>query len=215
MAIIGCNDFRNHLEAWMEGERPADAQAHLRACPHCRAMVEDLDAIHALALDWNSEEAEPPARLWSSLRAQLEQEGLIRDQRPGWLERLRGAFTPFPRPALAGAYLAALIVAAFAASGPIHKQVNHYRWIQGTRDTAASLGTHLNSVEKNTVSSIAERNPAVSDSLHENLAIVDNYISLCEKSVSEEPENEMARDYLYEAYQQKADLLAQMTERGE
>ena len=52
-------------------------------------------------------------------------------------------------------------------------------------------------------------------SLHENLAIVDNYITLCEKSVREEPENEVARDYLYGAYQQKADLLAQMTERGE
>jgi hypothetical protein len=33
--------------------------------------------------------------------------------------------------------------------------------------------------------------------------------------VQEEPQNEMARDYLYGAYQQKADLLAQMTERGE
>ena len=48
----------------------------------------------------------------------------------------------------------------------------------------------------------------------DNLAIVDNNIALCEKSVREEPENEIARDYLYEAYQQKADLLAQMTERG-
>jgi hypothetical protein len=46
------------------------------------------------------------------------------------------------------------------------------------------------------------------------LAIVDNYIALCEKSVREDPENEIARDYLYEAYEQKADLLAQMTERG-
>ena len=51
-------------------------------------------------------------------------------------------------------------------------------------------------------------------SLHDNLAIVDNYIALCEKSVREEPENEVARDYLYDAYEQKADLLAQMTERG-
>ncbi len=51
--------------------------------------------------------------------------------------------------------------------------------------------------------------------MHKNLAIVDNYISLCEKSVREEPENEVARDYLYDAYQQKADLLAQMTERGD
>jgi hypothetical protein len=55
----------------------------------------------------------------------------------------------------------------------------------------------------------------VTASLHQNLAIVDNYITLCEKSVREEPENEMARDYLYGAYEQKADLLAQMAERGE
>ena len=55
----------------------------------------------------------------------------------------------------------------------------------------------------------------MSTSLHENLAIVDNYIALCEKSVREEPENEVAREYLYQAYQQKADLLAQMTERGD
>jgi hypothetical protein len=33
--------------------------------------------------------------------------------------------------------------------------------------------------------------------------------------VREEPENEVARDYLYTAYQQKADLLAQMDEIGD
>jgi hypothetical protein len=32
--------------------------------------------------------------------------------------------------------------------------------------------------------------------------------------VREDPESEIARDYLYDAYEQKADLLAQMTERG-
>jgi hypothetical protein len=215
MAIIGCKDFVNHLESWMEGERPADALAHLRGCPHCRAIVEDIDAIHATALQWTSEQSELPARVWNSLRAQLEQEGLIQNRRPGWLERLRGAFAPLPRPALAGAYLAALVVAAFAVSGPIHKQVNHYRWAQGTRESSAPVGIHLDSVEQATVSSMTEANPVVTTSLHQNLAIVDNYITLCEKSVQEEPENEMARDYLFAAYQQKADLLAQMSERGE
>jgi hypothetical protein len=53
----------------------------------------------------------------------------------------------------------------------------------------------------------------VTASLHKNLEIVDNYISLCENSVREEPENELAREYLYEAYQQKADLLAQLNEQ--
>jgi len=60
-----------------------------------------------------------------------------------------------------------------------------------------------------------QSNPVVSAALHKNLAIVDNYITLCEKTVRDDPESEIARDYLYNAYQQKADLLAQMNERGE
>jgi hypothetical protein len=31
--------------------------------------------------------------------------------------------------------------------------------------------------------------------------------------VREEPENELAREYLYEAYQQKADLLTRLNEQ--
>ena len=31
----------------------------------------------------------------------------------------------------------------------------------------------------------------------------------------DDPEDELSRDYLYGAYQQKADLLEQMSERGE
>ena len=76
-------------------------------------------------------------------------------------------------------------------------------------------GAQLDSAEQTTVTSFGRSNPAASAALHKDLAIVDNYIALCEKSVSEEPENEAARDYLYEAYQQKADLLAEMSDRGE
>jgi hypothetical protein len=36
---------------------------------------------------------------------------------------------------------------------------------------------------------------------------------LCEKTVREDPRNEMAREYLYGAYQQKAELLAMMMDR--
>ena len=48
----------------------------------------------------------------------------------------------------------------------------------------------------------------------DSLEIVDKFIALCDKTVREEPRNQMAREYLYSAYQQKAELLASMTERG-
>jgi hypothetical protein len=223
MAAIDCKQFLNQLDAWMEGQRTSDAQAHARNCKLCRNLADDLGSITAAARSLAAEELEPPAHLWTSLRAQLEREGLIRQQvsvgqitehktsAEGW----RRWFGAIPRPALAGAYLAALVAVGVALSGPISKQVNDYRWIQGTKDSTSSLSAHLNSVEQTTMASLPSSNPVVTAVLHKNMAIVDNYITLCEKSVHDEPQNEVARDYLYEAYQQKAGLLAQLNERGD
>ncbi|HKV04441.1 MAG TPA: hypothetical protein VJO53_04955 [Candidatus Acidoferrales bacterium] len=219
MGTFGCNEFLNQLEAWMEGARPSDAQAHVRGCANCRGVVADLDAIGRTAGAWAAEEAEPPARVWMALRAQLEQEGLIRQKGRRWTQSLKrwfeGAFTAAPRPALAGAYLVALIAVAVALAGPANKRLNEDRWISGTQTSTGLLSAQLNTAAQDTISSLSIANPVVTASLHDNLAIVDNYIALCEKSVREEPENEIARDYLYDAYQQKANLLAQMTERGD
>jgi len=219
MSTSGCNAFLNQLEAWMEGERPSAAQDHVRDCPSCRGLVDELDSIRQSARASMAADVEPPARLWTSLRAQLEQEGLIRHAHSGWSERVRGwvssVFDAAPRPALAGAYLVALIAVSFALTGPVKRHMNDSRWIAGTQDSTAPLSARLDTAAHASISSFANADPVVTASLHDNLAIVDNYIALCEKSVREDPENEIARDYLYDAYEQKADLLARMTERGD
>ena len=219
MSTTGCNEFFNQLEAWMEGERPSRAQEHVRACATCRALVDDLDAVRRTVRATMGAEVDPPARLWTSLREQLEQEGLIRHGQSGWTERMRGwiggAFDAVPRPALAGAYLVALIAVSFALTGPVKRHLNDSRWISGTQSSTVLLSAQLDTAMHDSISSFANSDPVVTASLHDNLAIVDNYIALCEKSVREEPENEIARDYLYDAYGQKADLLAKMTERGD
>jgi hypothetical protein len=219
MATMECKQFLSQLDSFLEGERRTEAQAHLADCAACRAIIEDVEAISTVARTMEDASPNPPACLWTAIRAQLEQEGIIRDtaaepvegrQQRGW----RGWFGVLPRPALAGAYLTALVIAGFLLSGPVTKRLNDYRWRRGTQDSTAVLGAHLDSVEHATVASLRS-NSIVSAALHKNLAIVDNYITLCEKTVREDPESEMARDYLYDAYQQKADLLAQINERGE
>ena len=122
-------------------------------------------------------------------------------------------FPSLPRPVLAGAYLAVLVAVAFSLVKPVTHRVNDYRWMTGTQDDTAMVSAQLDTAEQNT--QFADSNPEVTASLHQNLAIVDNYITLCEKSVREDPEDEVARDYLYDAYHQKADLLAQISERGD
>ena len=226
MATTSCEKFLENLPSWMEGHRSAEAQSHLQGCPHCQGTVNDLGFIRAEAGTLDDVDVEVPERIWTALRTRLEEEGLIKDTGlaseaarsrsesagTGWFG---GIFGKIPRPIIAGAYLAALIAVAFALSGPIHKRANEARWLEGTRIATSPLNAQLNTAEQNSISYLPNNNSAVSASLHQNLAIVDNYIALCEKSVREEPQNEIARDYLYEAYRQKADLLAQMSERGE
>lgn len=50
-------------------------------------------------------------------------------------------------------------------------------------------------------------------SLRQNLDIVDKFIADCEQRVKEEPRDDLAREYLTGAYQQKAELLSTMMER--
>lgn len=211
-----CNRFLNQLESWMNGEHSPEAQAHFGSCPHCRGVLEDLSSIQTAARDWAGAE-EPPDRVWLAIRSQLQQEGVIRTapetaSHRGWF---RGWFSALPRPALAGAYLAALVAVAFFLSGPVSRSYNNYRWISSTQHATAPLSAELNNAETEQVAAISDPNPEVSASFHSSLAIVDNYIALCEKSVQEDPEDEVARDYLYDAYHQKADLLAQISERGD
>ncbi|MGH9689589.1 MAG: hypothetical protein ACRD4C_00535 [Candidatus Acidiferrales bacterium] len=223
MNTMGCNEFLNQLDAWLEGERQPDARSHVRDCARCRGVAGDLDAIHEAAPLLAVEDAESPERVWIAIRAQLEQEGLIAGpSRPahqaspessgGWFE---GFFGLPRRAALAVVYMALLVAAAFALGSSGNHGFDENSWMKNTENSTLPLSAHLDSAEQAAVSSFSDSKSLVAASLHQNLAVVDNYISLCEKSVQEQPENELARDFLYQAYQQKADLLGQMAERGD
>ena len=220
MNTIGCDEFQNQLGDWMEGNRSAEAQAHVRTCSECRSLAADLEAIQNTAQSFASDDVKPSPRVWLALCAQLEEEGLIHSDRHtppvrssgSWLDVVFGAI---PRPVLAGAYLAALIAVGAALTGTGNRHANDARWLTRTEDSTQPLSAQLDTAEQDAFSALKNADPVVTASLQKNLAIVDNYIALCEKSVREDPQDEAARDYLYGAYQQKADLLAQMSDRGD
>src|ERR1700742_2916099 len=56
---------------------PEAAREHVAGCGNCQSLVEDLTEIVATA-HLLPAEVEPPARVWVSLKAQLEQEGIIK-----------------------------------------------------------------------------------------------------------------------------------------
>ena len=236
MSTMDCSQFAQQLDDWLSGERSAAARVHARECHECRGLAEDFLAITKTAREWAVEEPLPSPRLWNSLRAQLQEEGLIRDSgalpnaarqpaavrarvqpqaRPaassGWMAAW---FPGLLRPAFAGAYLALLLAVSILFVGPSGKQIDDSQWLERTQVSIKPLTAELDSAERAVLSNVASADPDLSKSLHQNMAVVDKDISECEQSVREHPENELARDFLYQAYEQKADLLAEISDRG-
>jgi hypothetical protein len=185
---------------------PEAAREHVAGCAACQNLVEDLTSIVATA-HLLPAEVEPPARVWTSLRAQLEEEGIIkptRAERGSWWQGLPDLFRAR---VLATSLVAMLVIAAVAL------QIQHPAPATEARNVYDDAATVLNADEANLAQT--ELGGSVVDvSLRQNLDIVDKFIADCEQRVKEEPRDDLAREYLTGAYQQKAELLSAMMERG-
>jgi hypothetical protein len=111
-----CKDFEAVLEQEGLAPLPLAARSHLAECRGCQNFLADLSVIVSSAKEFPAE-IDPPERLWVSLRAQMEAEGVIKHPRfvatvktPWW----QGLSTLFkPRVLVAAGATLALALAAF------------------------------------------------------------------------------------------------------
>jgi anti-sigma factor RsiW len=217
-----CKDVEAVIEQEGLVPLPAELNAHLAQCRECRNYVADLTSIVDVARKMPSEIA-PPDRLWISLRAQLELEGIIKEpvlapamERASWWN----GFSEFFRSrALATASVGLLLViaAVFQLRNDNGAGVNTPPSIQPSvvaSESFAATRTVLNDQEPVARGMILASTSPVDASLRENLQKVDDFIADCERRVKEEPQDDLAREYLSGAYQQKAELLSAMMDRG-
>jgi hypothetical protein len=187
---------------------PEAAREHVAGCGNCQSLVEDLTEIVATA-HLLPAEVEPPARVWVSLKAQLEQEGIIKppvaitDKVSFWA----GFQDLFRSRALATAAVGLLVVAAVTSQlqRPAAPQIEAHNVYN---DTALALNADEASLNQVSLSS-----EPVDVSLHQNLDIVDKFIADCEQRIKDEPDDDLTREYLSGAYEQKAELISAMMER--
>jgi hypothetical protein len=210
-----CQEFEAVLEQASEQPMPAEAAAHAKQCEYCRSMATDLQTISAMARELSVPDEEPPARVWTQLRAQLVEEGIIRTPefqhaepaRSGWFA---GALSWMRRPVMVAVYAAAMVFAAGLTW-------LHYQNIDDPNQFPASAVTaqnNLNKLEAQTMGDLQTIDPDANVKLRADLKIVNDFIAVCEKAVREQPKDETARQYLYGAYQQKSQLLAAATEHS-
>jgi hypothetical protein len=251
-----CKELESVIEAEGLGQLSKDARLHLATCGACQGFVADLNSIVSTAKTLPAEVA-PPDRIWISLRAQLEAEGLIKEpaevsEQPAWWESF-GAWLK-PR-TLATATVAALVLAtaiyvtrvprnqlpdvaknqpSVETTRPAQSQVTASVPPSSTLPAmtpsvpspspsknkelapspSESASFTLNQAELDVPNMQLAGNSQVDVALRQNLRTLNAFIAECELRLKQNPQDELAREYLYTAYQQKADLLAAMMESG-
>ena len=200
-----CTEFELIYERASPGDLTPAAAQHARECAGCRGLAADLELIRATARELAIEPQEAPARVWANVSAQLRAEGVIREQSP--VSAWAGIFTWLRQPAVICAYAAVAVLAVCLVWQPYDSTSADERTQASVSLVSLRSQTQLDVMEKAFATSIADSNSEVDAALRKNLSVVDNFIAMCEKTVRQEPHNEAARQYLFGAYQQKAELL--------
>ena len=220
MKMAGCYQFDIELPDYLEGEAKPHVNDHAHQCARCGTILADFQQI--IALGERLPAPEPPAAVWANVRATLEAEGII--HKPvGFLNRWIGQFRLAPNPVPMGALgclaiLAALLMGAPAltehreiADGPVAlSAVNNASLQAGSGDS--DLFRTIGELEESYNSRARSLDPSVKDTYEKSLGSLNSSIRECRESLSREPANALAREFLLTAYTQKAEVLASALE---
>jgi hypothetical protein len=206
-----CRDFEAVLEQEGLAPLPEEAKTHLAVCTNCLYLFADLSNVATAAHEFPAE-VEPPEHIWISLRAQLEAEGIIHapqavaESSPPWWQSFAELFRSRSF-ATAAVGLVLLVSALYQLQGPNTGPA-------GRTDLFADTALALSQQEHDLSSMQLAGTSPVDASFRQNLQTIDAFIAECELRLKEEPRDELAREYLSRAYQQKAELLSAMMEQS-
>jgi hypothetical protein len=219
---FGCREFDASLAAYLEGDENADVRMHAEHCKSCAALLNDLESIQTAARGLPL--ASPSPRVWSNIRAALAEEGLIRERESFWRKWIPSV-SLVPRSAPAAALAFALVLAVImvfksdfqrnVSPGPAVTQSTVAGAIPaGLSGVQSNLVRTVEAMEENYKAQEASLDPSAKQVYRAGLTSLDNSIQECLDSLQKQPHNILVREYLMQAYAQKAEVLASALEYG-
>jgi hypothetical protein len=204
---MNCVELQQSL-AEVEDLSGAEQRAHLKACPACSELVQELNQIVAVASELRAAD-EPSPRVWNSIEIALRREGLIRPQTAqrvpvaSFSERWGRARWLVP-----AAAMLLLVVGLYQR-----------RESSSTRssDQVAAVAPVVNPSglnDEDFIQEVAENTPALRIQYEENLRRVNDSIHDAQSALDESPNDEDARRSLMDAYQQKSMLFQMAMDRS-
>jgi hypothetical protein len=224
-----CKDIVAVLENEGLSPLPENVRAHAASCSACSSLIADFSVILSVA-ETLPAEVDPPARVWVSLRNQLEAEGIIKTPAEipatvqlSWWDSLSKILSS--RTLATAAVGLVIVVAAVVqisigpkspkpASDPV-AQIAPAPILNSEplADTGRTLRQEEQSLPMVQTADFSTQD-RVDTSLRQNLTSLNQFIEDCRRRLKEDPNDELAREYLSVAYQQKAELLSAMLDRG-
>jgi hypothetical protein len=204
-----CAEFHEQLPFLMDSGRSVEDEPHLRGCDNCRMLVRDLRYIAdqaKLLLPMH----DPSPRVWHNIQESLQKEGLSTEGRlPG-----QGHIVAFPRQSNRTIMaVAAGIAAVLAVTIGIFQSSNTTPTAPITTvGSTATAPSEFDAEDTQLLSQVEQQAPAMRAVYANGLRQVNSSIAEAKSMVEQDPDN--AREYLREAYAQKAMLYHMATARS-
>jgi hypothetical protein len=208
-----CDEFERVLPE-LEGGHNKEQEEHLKSCSTCSELVSDLNAI-AQQARLLTDDHEPSPRVWNSIELALRQEGRIHQPVPQLVPSV--ARSPRWRFAWLVPITAALLFGAVLLI--MHQHINNQVAQQSSAspqviETAAQPTQASAADEDQLLKIIDARAPALRAGYESDLRAVNAYIQDAELSARNDPNDQIAQQYLMNAYEQRAMVYEMALERA-
>jgi hypothetical protein len=212
---MNCQEFQEALpHIILESGGNAEEETHLRSCPACAILVQDLRYIAdqaKLLLPLH----DPSPRVWSNIERSLRNEGLIREGRMSLMGQLTS--TPqmtFPSQSKSWTPLGwAITLAAVIVSAVM--LVNYHPVSPAGQEVLPSPAvSSFEGTDEQLMGQVAQQPPAVRSAYEDSLKSVNTYIADAKRAVDDNPSDPAAQQHLMDAYDQKAMLYEMGTVRS-
>jgi hypothetical protein len=210
-----CDEFERVLPE-LEGGHNPEQEEHLKTCSSCSELVSDLDTIAQQARLLEDHD-EPSERVWNSIEKALQQEGLIRQPRPQLVPSIERSprwrfawLVPITAGLVVGSVL--LLMHWQLATQVARQQAAAPRVVATT--TQPIQASAIAADEDQLLNIIAARAPALREGYESDLRAVNAYIRDAELSARNDPNDQIAQQYLMNAYEQRAMVYEMAMERA-
>ena len=206
---MNCQKFQEALPYIIESGGNAEEEEHLRTCPACAGLVEDLKYI-AMQAKLLLPMHDPSPRVWTGIEQSLRRQGMLQEGRMSLMGHVNvlpqaKSWTPV------GWAMAALALTAFT-----FLLINYHPQLPQTSNSAQNVNAPLplKPEDEQLVSKVSQQAPAERGAYEESLREVNAYISDAEQAVAGDPEDAVAREQLVNAYQQREIVYQMATARA-